>query len=88
MGGNRGDIIRLAFRRFQELTDAERPSLDIEHIPENCVRCGLCVQKCVSEALHIEKGACPQRNLDQCVQCYGCVEVCPVRGWNIVKKRA
>jgi formate hydrogenlyase subunit 6/NADH:ubiquinone oxidoreductase subunit I len=48
--------------------------------PSRCISCGMCMKKCPSEAICVEKEA-KTWTIDRlrCVVCNSCVEVCPVK---------
>jgi formate hydrogenlyase subunit 6/NADH:ubiquinone oxidoreductase subunit I len=48
--------------------------------PSRCISCGMCMKKCPSEAICVEKDA-KTWTIDRlrCVVCNSCVEVCPVK---------
>jgi uncharacterized protein (DUF362 family)/ferredoxin len=47
--------------------------------PENCQKCGLCVQACPAQALSLsEESLHLKQNL--CIECYCCLEHCPSQG--------
>ena len=41
---------------------------------KKCIRCGTCVEKCIADAIDIEK---PHVDTGRCVACMGCVNNCP-----------
>lgn len=45
-------------------------------VDENCTQCGLCVKACQDDALHIEEGELPVRDLDRCIGCGDCIKAC------------
>ncbi|MCE5297716.1 MAG: 4Fe-4S binding protein [Methanoregulaceae archaeon] len=48
--------------------------------PSRCISCGMCMKKCPSEAICVEKDERIWR-IDRlrCVVCNSCIEVCPVK---------
>jgi len=44
--------------------------------PENCTRCGLCLQACQEEALQMGEDQLPVRDLDRCISCGDCIKAC------------
>jgi uncharacterized protein (DUF362 family)/Pyruvate/2-oxoacid:ferredoxin oxidoreductase delta subunit len=65
---------KLTGRALDWLTEA-RPRLN----PGGCRLCGLCVQACPAEALHLE-GENIVLTKSQCIECYCCLEHCPGEG--------
>jgi len=45
-------------------------------VEENCTFCGLCVKACQDDALHMEEGELPVRDLDRCIGCGDCIKAC------------
>ena len=56
----------------------ERTRGSIENDIENCIFCGMCVRRCPTSALQINKSE-KQWSIErmQCIQCSYCVDVCP-----------
>lgn len=57
-------------------------------IDDLCTSCGLCVKGCEEQALTMEEGGLPVRDLSRCNYCGDCVKVCPIdamvahrKGW-------
>lgn len=45
---------------------------------ESCIYCGICVKKCPTHAISIDKGTkCWSIERLKCIQCNSCVETCP-----------
>lgn len=53
---------------------------------EECVKCGKCVAICSMEAITMNKGEKPIRDMKKCAFCLGCVNVCPTRALNVGNK--
>lgn len=61
----------------------KRTGLSRGHVvidPSRCISCGMCMKKCPSEAICVEKEA-KTWTIDRlrCVVCNSCIEVCPVQ---------
>ncbi len=52
-----------------------RSGADLLYTPEECISCGLCVQRCAAGAHSLEPAHRLNRSL--CVRCGACAEVCP-----------
>ncbi|MCR5312079.1 MAG: 4Fe-4S binding protein [Bacteroidaceae bacterium] len=44
---------------------------------DRCVACGVCMNVCPREAIHIHKGCYAVVDRDKCVGCGLCVKACP-----------
>lgn len=45
--------------------------------PENCTRCGICIQNCPAKAMRPGPDRLPVIDYDTCIHCFCCAEVCP-----------
>lgn len=57
---------------------------------EACISCGLCVKRCPTRTITMEKGKLPRWKKETCVQCLACIHSCPERAieyGNISKKK-
>jgi NAD-dependent dihydropyrimidine dehydrogenase PreA subunit len=57
------------------------------HNPEDCLNCGVCVDRCQMDALRLE-GDNVQLNADRCIGCGLCVSTCPAGSLRLVRKPA
>lgn len=65
--------------------EATRGSIKIE--ASKCIFCGLCVKRCVSDALKVDK---PSKKWSiermKCIMCLACIECCPKKCLSISKQ--
>ncbi len=45
---------------------------------DECIGCGICVDKCPQEVLEVVNGVVEAVNEDACIACGDCVEECPM----------
>jgi len=69
-------VNRFIFKRFTE----NRLVLK----EEICTRCGLCVKHCPVGAMKQEIGGFPWIEIQRCINCYCCSEVCPECAWHTI----
>lgn len=70
---------------LQNLDDIPHPILEIEFLSQNCLQCNKCIAGCEHGALTKGESGFPERDESFCKHCYACVNVCPSRGWNVIK---
>lgn len=51
---------------------------------DNCIGCGLCIDKCQMNAITVD--GCATINLDRCIGCGLCVTACPTKAMLLAKK--
>ena len=51
---------------------------------ERCTSCGICVSNCPVDAISLENGQA-QMDLDLCIRCYCCHELCPEKAIDLRK---
>jgi dissimilatory sulfite reductase (desulfoviridin) alpha/beta subunit len=61
---------RMADLGFQGMV---RPKL----VADNCTHCGLCTRACQDDALTMEEGGLPIRDISRCISCGDCIKACP-----------
>jgi ferredoxin len=64
------------------LLGKERPQL----IPEACTGCGHCPKACPVGAVSVVDGK-PVFDMDKCIRCFCCIELCPQRALRITRGR-
>ncbi|WP_240984035.1 DUF362 domain-containing protein [Acididesulfobacillus acetoxydans] len=60
-----------------------RPRPSFKH--ELCKGCGDCVNNCPAKALTMNEAGCPLVDLDVCIRCFCCQELCPQKAVEIVR---
>jgi len=56
-----------------------KPRLHVR--PDRCTQCGVCVQQCPAQALTM--AAVPLLNVQKCISCYCCYELCSNQAWEL-----